>query len=115
MDIPELMRLGRTSPLFLLNSLPWYVPICGGFGQSSKPADQPNHAGSSKRAKAKDCLELMQSLGYERFALAGHDRGSYTAYRAALDYPENITHLAVLDGVPIIEALVRCNARFAHD
>lgn len=95
-----------------------YTVVCPdlrGFGQSSKPADQHNHAGSSKRAKAKDCLELMRSLGFEQFAIAGHDRGSYTAYRAALDYPENITHLAVLDCVPIIEALERCNARFAHD
>ncbi|WP_262405423.1 alpha/beta fold hydrolase [Pantoea agglomerans] len=56
-----------------------------GFGQSSKLADQRDHAGSSKRAKAKDCIELMSQLGFEQFALVGHDRGSYTAYKAALD------------------------------
>ncbi|HEX2525272.1 MAG TPA: alpha/beta hydrolase [Geminicoccus sp.] len=88
-------------------------PDLRGFGQSSKPADQPDHAGSSKRAKAQDCVDLMHRLGHERFAIVGHDRGSYTAFRAAMDHPEIITHLAVLDGVPILEALERCDARFA--
>lgn len=55
----------------------------------------------------------MQKLGFERFAMAGHDRGSYTAFRAAMDHPRAITHLAVLDGVPIIEALERCDVGFA--
>jgi haloacetate dehalogenase len=89
-------------------------PDLRGFGKSSKPADQPNHAGSSKRAKAKDCIELMSQLGFEQFAIVGHDRGSYTAYRAALDHPERITRLAVLDCIPILEALNRCNEKFAR-
>ncbi|MDU5836998.1 MAG: alpha/beta hydrolase [Pantoea sp.] len=89
-------------------------PDLRGFGRSSKPADLPDHAGSAKRAKAKDCIELMRHLGFARFALVGHDRGSYTAYRAALDYPDSITRLAVLDSVPILEALERCNERFAR-
>jgi len=89
-------------------------PDLRGFGESSKPVDLPDHAGSSKRAKAKDCIELMRALGFERFAIVGHDRGSYTAYRAALDYPEKITSLAVLDCVPILEALERCNEQFAR-
>ena len=55
----------------------------------------------------------MQKLGFERFAMVGHDRGSYTAFRAAMDHPRAITHLAVLDGVPIIEALERCDVGFA--
>jgi len=45
--------------------------------------------------------------------LAGHDRGSYTAFRTAMDHPAAVTRLAILDGVPIVEALERCNARFA--
>ncbi|GAA5535078.1 alpha/beta hydrolase [Deinococcus aluminii] len=89
-------------------------PDLRGFGQSSKPPDTPDHAGSSKRAKARDCVELMDHLGFERFAIVGHDRGAYTAFRAALDHPEVITHLAVLDAVPIAEALGRCDARFAR-
>ena len=89
-------------------------PDLRGFGQSSKPADTPDHAGSSKRAKARDCIDLMRQLGHERFALAGHDRGAYTAFRCAMDHPDAVTRLAVLDAVPILEALERCNARFAQ-
>jgi haloacetate dehalogenase len=89
-------------------------PDLRGFGGSSKPADTPDHSGSSKRAKARDCVALMQQLGFERFALAGHDRGSYTAFRTAMDHPDAVTRLAVLDGVPILEALERCDARFAQ-
>ncbi|WP_225767303.1 alpha/beta fold hydrolase [Inquilinus sp. Marseille-Q2685] len=89
-------------------------PDLRGFGRSSKPADTPDHAGSSKRAKARDCVALMERLGFPRFAVVGHDRGAYTAFRAAMDHPDRISHLAVLDAVPILEALERCNARFAR-
>jgi haloacetate dehalogenase len=95
---------------------PRFTVVCPdlrGFGRSSKPADTPDHAGSSKRAKALDCVLLMRQLGFTRFALAGHDRGAYTAFRAALDHPDAISHLAILDAVPIVEALERCDARFA--
>lgn len=56
----------------------------------------------------------MRHLGFDRFAIVGHDRGSYTAFRKAMDHPGTITHLAVLDGVHIVEALGRCDARFAQ-
>ncbi|SFQ29964.1 haloacetate dehalogenase [Variovorax sp. OK605] len=88
-------------------------PDLRGFGESSKPADADDHTGSSKRAKAVDCVQLMHRLGHARFAVVGHDRGSYVALRAALDHPEAISRLAVLDGVPISEALARCNDTFA--
>ncbi|WP_130835642.1 alpha/beta fold hydrolase [[Erwinia] mediterraneensis] len=103
----------RVAPL-LATSFTVVCPDLRGFGLSSKPPDLPDHAGSSKRAKAQDCVELMHFLGFERFAVAGHDRGAYTAYRAALDYPQKITRLAVLDCVPILEALERCNEQFAR-
>ena len=57
---------------------------------------------------------LMERLGHDRFVVAGHDRGSYVAYRLALDHPDVVTTLAVLDSVPIVEALERCDARFAQ-
>ncbi len=63
---------------------------------------------------AGDCVRLMWALGHERFSLAGHDRGSYVAYRAALDHPEVVTKLAVLDCIPLAEALARADARFAQ-
>lgn len=55
----------------------------------------------------------MHRVGFERFAIVGHDRGSYTAFRAAMDHPAAITHRVVLDGVPILEARERCDDRFA--
>jgi haloacetate dehalogenase len=54
----------------------------------------------------------MQHLGHERFALAGHDRGGYVSYRLALDYPERVDRLAVLDIVPAFEAWRRANDQF---
>ena len=62
---------------------------------------------------ARDVVTLMRGLGHERFAVVGHDRGSYVALRTALDSPEEVTHLAVLDCVPIVEHLDRADARFA--
>jgi haloacetate dehalogenase len=90
-------------------------PDLRGFGRSSVPPDTPDHAGSSKREKAQDCVELMAHLGFPRFAVVGHDRGSYVAFRTAMDHPDAVSHLAVLDGVPILEALERCDARFARE
>jgi haloacetate dehalogenase len=84
-------------------------PDLRGYGKSSKPAD----GDYSKRAMAGDVLALMRRLGHQRFAVAGHDRGCYVALRLALDHPEAVTHLAVLDGVPISAALARADARFA--
>jgi haloacetate dehalogenase len=84
-------------------------PDLRGYGQSSQPADDDY----SKRAMARDIRALMAGLGHERFAVAGHDRGCYVAMRLALDHPDAVTHLAVLDGVPIGEALARADDRFA--
>jgi haloacetate dehalogenase len=88
-------------------------PDLRGYGESSKPPTTPDHRPYSKRAMAGDCLALMGALGHERFAVVGHDRGAYVALRTALDHPEAVTALAVLDAVPIGEALARCDARFA--
>ena len=88
-------------------------PDLRGYGQSTAPATRPGHEQASKRAMARDMLALMRALGHQRFAVAGHDRGSYTAFRAAMDHPDAVTRLAILDGVPILEALERCDDRFA--
>jgi haloacetate dehalogenase len=102
----------RVAPL-LARSHTVVCPDLRGYGESSKPPTTPDHAPYSKRAMAADCLALMAALGHERFAVAGHDRGAYVALRAALDHPAAVTALAVLDAVPIGEALARCDARFA--
>lgn len=88
-------------------------PDLRGYGESSKPADLPDHEQASKRAMAADAVALMRHLGHRRFAVVGHDRGAYVALRTALDHPDAISHLAVLDAVPIGEALRRADARFA--
>lgn len=71
-----------------------------GYGDSSKPAGGEDHAGYSKRAMALDQVQLMQELGFDSFAVVGHDRGGRVAHRMALDHPEKATKLAVLDIVP---------------
>jgi len=73
-----------------------------GYGDSGKPADGGNHEGHSKRAMARDQMAVMRSLGYERFAVVGHDRGGRVAHRMALDHPQAVAKLAVLDIVPTL-------------
>jgi len=103
----------RVAPL-LAEERTVVCPDLRGYGQSSKPATTPDHEPYSKRAMARDCIALMRSLGHDRFAVVGHDRGCYVAQRLALEHPEAVTQLAVLDGVPIGDALARCDARFAE-
>jgi haloacetate dehalogenase len=88
-------------------------PDLRGYGGSVGPPSTPDHAPYSKRAMARDIVQLMRSLGHSRFAVAGHDRGAYVASRLALDHPEACSHVVVMDAVPIVEALERCDARFA--
>jgi haloacetate dehalogenase len=71
-----------------------------GYGDSSKPPDGDGHAGYAKRAMAHDQVQAMRALGFERFAVVGHDRGARVGHRMALDHPERVTRLAVLDIVP---------------
>ncbi len=84
-----------------------------GYGASLRPETAIDHASHSKRAMASDQLQAMAALGYERFAVAGHDRGGRVAYRMALDNPERVSALAVLDIVPTAEVWDRADARFA--
>jgi haloacetate dehalogenase len=102
----------RVAPL-LAERFTVVCPDLRGYGQSSKPATTPDHAPYSKRAMAGDCVELMRALGHERFCLAGHDRGTYVAQRLALDSPGSVRRLCLMEGIPIAEALARCDARFA--
>ena len=71
-----------------------------GYGDSSKPKGALDHSNYSKRAMADDQVELMRKLGFERFYLAGHDRGARVAHRLAVDYPERVLKLALLDISP---------------
>src|SRR5215471_1889319 len=71
-----------------------------GYGDSSKPPDGENHANYSKRPMALDGVEVMAHVGYNRFPVVGHDRGGRVARRMALDHPDKVAKLAVLDIVP---------------
>jgi haloacetate dehalogenase len=83
-----------------------------GYGESSKPAATPDHRSYSKRAMARDQIAVMERLGFERFFVAGHDRGARCAYRMALDHPERVRALAVLDIIPTGEAWRRADMAF---
>ncbi len=124
---------GRGRPVVLLHGHPrthttWYrvapalaaaghavvCPDLRGYGQSSKPATTADHEPYGKRAMARDIRSLMGILGHPEFDVVGHDRGSYVAMRLAMDAPGAVRRLAVLDSVPIGEALSRADARFAR-
>jgi haloacetate dehalogenase len=77
-----------------------------GYGDSSKPLDGENHANYSKRAMALDQIAVMRALGFERFAVAGHDRGARVAWRLAVEHPAVVTRAAVLDIVPLPYSLM---------
>jgi haloacetate dehalogenase len=102
----------RVAPL-LADDHTVVCPDLRGYGQSSKPATTADHEPYSKRAMARDCVALMRALGHDRFALAGHDRGAYVASRTALDHPDAVRAVTIIDAVPIAEALDRCDATFA--
>jgi haloacetate dehalogenase len=84
-----------------------------GYGDSSKPADGENHAGYSKRAMAQDHVDVMASLGFQKFAVVGHDRGGRVVHRMALDHADTVTKLVILDIVPTYKVLHSVNNELA--
>ena len=83
-----------------------------GYGMSSKPPSTADHQPYSKRVMALDQLAVMRHLGAERFFVCGHDRGGRVGYRMALDHPEAVLKLAVLDIIPTGEAFDRVDREF---
>ena len=126
------LRLGGSGPpLLLLHGNPqshaiWHAvapalarrftivaPDLRGYGGSFKPSATPDHAPYAKREMAGDMVALMVSLGFARFQVASHDRGARVAHRLALDAPERVEKLAVMDIVPTVEHFERTNMNFA--
>jgi len=89
------------------------MPDLRGYGDSSKPRTTPDHEPYSKRAMARDQIAVMRQFGFARFAVAGHDRGGRCAYRLALDHPQAVSKLAVLDILPTGEHFRRADMSFA--
>ena len=89
------------------------IPDLRGYGRSDKPPGEPSHESYSKRTMALDQIATMHTFGHDRFAVAGHDRGGRVAYRLALDHPDVISALALLDIVPTGEMWRSANAAAA--
>ncbi len=96
----------------LANSYTVICPDLRGYGGSFKPPASTDHTAYSKAAMARDMVELMTHLGYERFLVAAHDRGARVAHRLAIDHSDRIQKLCLLDIVPTIEHFERADMAF---
>jgi len=123
---------GSGSPLLLLHGHPqthaiWHrvaprlaehftVVACDlrGYGDSSKPQGAPDHANYSKRAMAADMVAVMQSLGFATFRVLAHDRGARVAHRLALDHPQAVERMALLDIAPTLAMYEQTSDAFAR-
>ena len=124
-------RAGDGPPLLLLHGFPqtnmmWHriAPALAdhftviaadlrGYGDSSTPESAPDHAPYAKRAMAADMVRLMTALGYDRFMVAGHDRGGRVAHRMARDHADRVQRIAVLDIAPTAAMYGQTDMRFA--
>jgi haloacetate dehalogenase len=124
--------VGEGEPLFLLHGYPqnhmcWagvapafarvfhvVVPDLRGYGESDAPPDNEDHTVYSKRRMALDIVELADALGFRRFSLLGHDRGARVAYRLALDHPERVERLGIIEVIPTADFWDAWTAELAY-
>lgn len=125
-------RAGSGPPVLLLHGYPqthicWHkvapqlvkagftvvVSDLRGYGDSDKPVSCKEHETYSKRVMAADQVEMMSRLGFDRYCLAGHDRGGRVAHRLGLDFPDAVERLAVLDIAPTATMYARTDREFA--
>jgi haloacetate dehalogenase len=130
-EIPYL-RAGAGPPLLLLHGHPqtkaiWHkmaarlalrftvvLTDLRGYGNASRPVDAPNHVNMCKREMALDQFELMRTLGFASFGLIGHDRGARVAHRLAIDHPDAVQKLMLLDICPTLAMYEQTSMEFAR-
>lgn len=89
------------------------APDLRGYGDSAKPPAGPDHAEYAKRTMALDLTALMTELGFRKFAVVGHDRGARVTYRMALDHPDRVERVALLDIMPTLTVFDTVNQEVA--
>lgn len=89
------------------------APDLRGYGDSDKPEGDDKHITYSKREMAKDQVELMQKLGFEKFQIVGHDRGARVTHRLCRDHEARIERAVIMDIVPTVEVYARMNKAIA--
>jgi haloacetate dehalogenase len=102
----------KVAPILLKN----FTVICPdipGYGKSFKPKLSQNHEGYSKKNMARDISEFMSLLGFNSYYIVAHDRGARIAHRLALDFPDKVIKIILLDIIPTIEHFERTNMDFA--
>jgi len=126
------VRAGKGAPVLLLHGHPqthatWHAVAprlvaaghtvvatdLRGYGDSAKPDGGEAHVNYSKRVTARDQVAVMRALGHDRFAVVGHDRGGRVAHRLALDHPDAVRRIAVLDIAPTATMYARTDRTFA--
>lgn len=103
----------KVAPDLLAAGYQVVAPDLRGYGDSEKPASDAAHAPYSKREMARDQVALMAALGHPRFSVVGHDRGGRVAHRMALDHPEAVARIAVVDIAPTATMYARTDKAFA--
>ena len=85
-----------------------------GYGRSGKPDGGEQHIAYSKRAMAADMVSLMRQHGHDQFFIGAHDRGARVAHRLALDWPDTVNRMVLLDIAPTREMYALADSGFAH-
>jgi len=103
----------KVAPALVAAGYQVIAPDLRGYGDSDKPDSDPQHVPYSKRVMAADQIALMDHFGHARFSVVGHDRGGRVAHRLALDFPDAVERLAVLDIAPTLTMYAQTDQEFA--